>query len=399
VERILSGKPDSSHQRGRRWGCLPLAREIQQIPAPTFNESERASFVEHLFREAGVGEVSVVQHDDIVNVYAVIPGRNRETPVLLVSAHTDTVFPHGTKLDSALDGSGRFYGPGIGDNSIAVAALVLLARDLAGQVGSGGGKPPCDVWFVANAAEEGLGDLRGMHRAIEKIHDSTCGIGAAIVVEGMALGCVYHHGIAVRRHEVRVSTEGGHSWGDHGAPSAIHELLRLGAEISRLPVSAEPRTTLNIGIVSGGTSVNTIANEARMEIDLRSEETQAVEALQAQVLSLVEAAARDGVEVEVRAIGNRPAGHLPAGHPLVTAATAALESIGMTARFPKGSTDANALLARGVPAVCVGVTTGGNPHRTDEWIDTGPVELGMQQLHSLLIDASEIAAGTEDRGA
>ena len=392
--------------------CIDLAREIQRIPAPTFGEKERAEFVAERFRAGGVPEVTMFDHGDgIVNVYAKVPGRTAGGPVLIVTAHTDTVFPAGTPLAASLDEAGRLHGPGIGDNSIAVAALVVLAERLTstGREGSRGGSGlACDVWFVANAAEEGLGDLRGIRAATGWIEATTTGdlsqmaepvpisrvdpVGAAVVIEGMALGSVYHRGIAVRRHEVTVRTGGGHSWGDFGTPSAIHVLMRIGAGIAGIEVPTDPKTTLNVGVVAGGTSVNTIASLASMELDLRSESTEAVTSLEAEVLAIIDAERGEDVAVTVTPIGSRPAGGIPSDHPLVVAAGKALEEIGITPCYPNGSTDANALLHAGVPAVCVGVTTGANPHRSDEWIDTAPVERGLSQLEILIRSAAGIVA-------
>jgi tripeptide aminopeptidase len=382
--------------------CLELAVEIQQIPAPTFAEHARAGFVMSRLLAAGISEVLMEEHDGgIVNVYARIPGVRSGGPALLVRAHTDTVFPAGTDLAVRDDESGRLHGPGIGDNSVAVAALVVLAERLNRGNGS---LPPCDVWFVANAAEEGLGDLKGIRAAIGFLtrrgdaalaRPASKALGAAVVIEGMALGSIYHRGIAVQRCRVTVETGGGHSWGDFGTPSAIHVLMQIGAGIAALEVPAEPRTTFNIGLISGGTSVNTIAASATAEIDLRSESTAQVTSLEKQVLEIIGARRTDDVAITVEPIGNRPAGAIERDHPLVGAAVKALESTGVPPRFPNGSTDANALLHAGVPTVCVGVTSGANPHRSDEWIDTRLVESGVDHLEQLLHHAAQIVATSE----
>jgi tripeptide aminopeptidase len=370
-----------------------LAERIQRVPAPTFDEAARAELTRSLLAGFGV-DASVVTHDDgIANAYARIPGADSRRPVLVVSAHTDTVFPATTDLTLRRDTDARrLYGPGIGDNSLAVAALVALARALADSRDAGE-PPPCDVWLVANAAEEGLGDLRGIRAAIEHVGAaSPGGIGAAVVIEGMLLGCVYHRSIGVRRHRVEVQTPGGHSWGSFGAPSAVHELVRLLDRVVDLPVPASPKTTFNVGRIEGGTSVNTIAARASAEIDLRSETREEVARLEKRLLEALQVPQPADVVVRVGRIGSRPAGSIDPHHPLVVAALTALSAVGIAGELRSGSTDANALLAAGVPTVCVGVTTGGAAHRLDEYIDLDPIEQGMQQLGLLVPEAARIAA-------
>lgn len=388
---------------------VPLASRIQQVPAPTFAEARRARLVADLLRDAADVEVHLVEHEpDCINVYARVPTgggdawpRRSARPALLLSAHTDTVFPEGTDLTLRRDErAGRLYGPGLGDNSLAVAALVAVARALGN--GADGRAPgaeglACPLWIVANAGEEGLGDLRGIRAAIDWIGArEPGGIGGAIVLEGLAFGYVYHSGIAVRRHRLEVRTAGGHSWGDAGTPSALHELVRRLASITEIRLPTSPRTSLNVGVVRGGTSVNTIAAEASAEIDLRSETTEAVEALERRVINLLNRPA-PGVEVRVVHIGSRPAGAIDVDHPLVRAAADSLASVGEEARVRGGSTDANALLDAGVPTVCVGVSTGGGAHRLDEYVDLAPVERGMRQLGELLPRAAAIASGVTAR--
>jgi acetylornithine deacetylase/succinyl-diaminopimelate desuccinylase-like protein len=164
--------------------------------------------------------------------------------------------------------------------------------------------------------------------------------------------------------------------------------MTIGSRICSIRPSADPRSTYNLGVVSGGTSVNTIADVATMEMDLRSESTDGVASLEAEVLAVIESARNEDVAIEVSPIGSRPAGSIPRDHPLVAVATEALERVGAEPRYPAGSTDVNALLAAGIPAVCVGVTTGGNAHRTDEWIETEQLARGFEQLAFLIRGAA-----------
>ena len=250
---------------------LDLAVQIQQIPAPTFGEEQRAEFVRGLFAAEGLLDVSM---DPLNNVYARLAG-SEATPPLIVSAHLDTVFPANTILDHSQEAD-RIRGPGIGDNSLGVAALFGLLWELRAR----GINPAGDVWFTANVCEEGLGDLRGMNAVVDRFGAD---VRAYLVIEGTALGHVYHRAIGVVRYRVTVRTAGGHSWSDYGEPSAIHEAARLVTQITALPVPATPRTTLNVGLISGGTGVNVLASDARFELDLRSESPEALATLVQQV--------------------------------------------------------------------------------------------------------------------
>jgi acetylornithine deacetylase/succinyl-diaminopimelate desuccinylase-like protein len=349
---------------------LELAIAIQQIPAPTFHERDRAEFVRRTFLEEGLSNVEL---DETGNVFARLAGR-KSAKELVVSAHLDTVFLPNIDLHVERE-SDRVLGPGIGDNSLGVAGLfgLVWALQARSQV------LPADLWLVANVCEEGLGNLRGMRAVVDRFGSRPL---AYIVLEGMALGQVYQRGLGVRRYRVTVHTPGGHSWIDYGQSSAIHELTALSARILALELSRSPRTTLNIGIISGGTSVNTIASEAMLELDLRSEDPVTLEALARQVDHLVSAAQKPGVEMSVELIGQRPSGEIPIDHPLVTLARDSLRRAGIESHLNTGSTDANLPLSRGLPAITIGLTTGGRAHTVQEFINIAPLEKGMEQaLH------------------
>jgi acetylornithine deacetylase/succinyl-diaminopimelate desuccinylase-like protein len=304
---------------------------------------ERAKFIHGLFLQEGLEDV---QMDAVGNVLARLESGTGDpqaaTHPLVVSAHLDTVFPSGTDLAIHIE-EGRLHGPGIGDNSLAVAGLcglLWMLRERRLEL-------PFDLWLAANVCEEGLGDLRGMKAITERFGAAPR---AYIVLEGMALGHIYHRGLGVRRHRISIQAEGGHSWIDAGRPSAIHELTRLATRITRLEVPQAPRTTLNIGVIGGGTSVNTIAAEASLELDLRSESPEALEALAQEVEKTCQPFNREGVEVTVEVIGRRPAGEIPADHPLVLLAAASLRAQGLEPKLSIGSTDANFPLSQGLPA-------------------------------------------------
>jgi len=356
---------------------LEMAIAIQQIPAPTFHEQRRAEFIRDRFLAE---DLSNVEMDAVGNVYARLSPLLRQIPrasyPILVSAHLDTVFPESVELAVTREAD-RVRGPGIGDNAISLAGLLGLVWLLRQR----NTLPEGDLWLVADVCEEGLGDLRGMKAIIERFGEKP---GAYIVLEGMALGHIYHRALGVRRYRITVRTSGGHSWVDAGNPSAIHELTRLASRLTALDLPKFPRSTLNVGKISGGVSVNTIAPEAALELDLRSESAGTLLETARQVEELAHGMESNGVTVEVEMVGERPAGEIPASHPLVALAQECYRAKGMTSKLNIGSTDANIPLSRGLPAITVGLTTGGGAHTLHEYINLEPLEKGMEALAGLL---------------
>jgi tripeptide aminopeptidase len=347
---------------------LDLTIQIQQIPAPTFAEARRAQFVEGLFKKEGLHDISI---DEVDNVYACLPGEGRAGP-LIVSAHLDTVFPLETNL-TVLKKKDRIIGPGIGDNSLGVAALFGLLWSLRERKMS----LPGDLWLVANVCEEGLGDLRGMRAMVERF---AANVHAYLIIEGLSLSYIQHRALGVQRYRITASTKGGHSWSDYGQPSALHELSTLVTKLTSIPLPNEPRTSMNVGRMGGGTSVNAIAADAWLELDLRSESPQVLTELAQTVEQLVEMANKPEARMEAEVIGRRPAGELSARHPLIRLAEDCLREQGIEPKLMIGSTDANVPLSLGLPALVLGVTNGAGAHTTGEFIYTEPVGRGMQQL-------------------
>ena len=351
---------------------LELAIQIQQIPAPTFNESKRAAFVCGLFASEGLSVVSI---DGVGNVYGLLPSSRPLTAhrrPLVVSAHTDTVFPLDMDLKVKRE-AGKIFGIGIGDNSLGVAGLVGLIWMLREWKIELKG----DIWFVANVCEEGLGDLRGMRAVVDRFGGN---VQAYLVLEGMALGHVYHRAVGVKRYRVTVTTQGGHSWSDYGRLSAIHELSKLVVQLTSLELPKEPRTTMNVGKISGGTSINVIAPEAWLELDLRSEGQESLAKLVSDAEMIIRGANKPGLTVEAEVIGQRPAGEMGPAHPLIQLAEECLREQGLDAILTTGSTDANISLSNNFPALVLGISTGGGAHTKNEYINTALVEKGMKQL-------------------
>jgi tripeptide aminopeptidase len=354
---------------------LDLAIRIQQIPAPTFAEAQRIAFLRERFAEISLEEIQV---DEFGNLYGKLRGAGTAPP-LVVSAHCDTIFPASTDLTYHCS-EGMITAPGIGDNAVGLAALCALAWLL--QQDAGAMKPlhsylPGDLWLVATTCEEGLGDLRGMRAVVERFGANPL---AYLVLEGMALGQIYHRGLGVRRYRITAKGAGGHSWADFGRPSAVHELANLVSRLTSLPLPTAPRTSLNVGIFSGGIAVNAIASEAYIEVDLRSESALTLTDLARRVESLVASADRQDLHMSFEVIGDRPAGEIPPEHPLVQLAMRSLKAVGIQPVLSIGSTDANIPLSRGLPAVCMGLTTGSGAHTLKESIYLQPLEQGLRCL-------------------
>lgn len=348
---------------------IDLAIRIQQIPAPTFAEGPRGEFVRTLFIKEKLKDVSM---DSSGNVLARLPGKQKKAQALVVSAHLDTVFP--ASINSQIkEEAERIVAPGIGDNSIGVAALFGIIWSLREKKI----ELKHDVWFVANVGEEGLGDLRGMRGVVERFGKGVLGY---LVLEGLALGHVYHRAIGVKRYRITAKTAGGHSWSDYGQPSAVHELASLVTQLTAIRLPREPRTTMNVGTIGGGTGVNVLASEAKCELDLRSEDPNMLAKLVHQVEELIIQASRAGVKIVAEVIGERPAGGISAEHELVQLAVRCSQEQGLDVILTTGSTDANIPLSQNIPAVVMGITTGGGAHTTNEYIDINPLKKGIESL-------------------
>src|SRR6202030_4098644 len=344
-----------------------LARtvELAEIPAPTHDEARRAARVAAWWRDDGHSGVDV---DSTGNVWGRL--REGEAPALLLCAHLDTVF--GSDVDHRVrHEGGRMIGPSVGDDSIGVAALSAIAGLLEPSDGA------MPVWIAATVGEEGLGNLRGVKSALA---DPPQPLGAVVAVEGNYLGRVSTVAVGSVRWRVELQGPGGHAWEESSAPSAVHEAA---AAVQRLLSLAKGRegVSLNVGRISGGEAINARARSAWFEVDLRADDPVLLRSLHDSCMS-----ALDGIRVEVRIddLGSRPAGRMDPSHALVVAATDALRGIGMEPRLASTSTDANAALDAGIPAIAIGVTEGAGEHTPDEWIATAPVAAGLRALAATL---------------
>ena len=358
---------------------LSEVEAIAAIPAPSFEEHDRAVHVARRFREVGLSDVMV---DEADNARGILPG-GAPHPHVLLAAHLDTVYPRDAHQPPRRSDS-QLVGSSVRDNSPGVAALITLAAAL----GATGARPPGTVEFISTSGEEGLGDLRGIRRRLRPQEPRP---DAVLVVDGR-LGQIVHQGIAVRRFAVKFEADGGHSWGEFGAPSAIHHIASLVHALSQTSVPSDPKTTYNVGVIRGGTSVNAIASSAEIQVDLRSVETRWVDNLSALLQRLVKAEEQKGVRASVTVIGDRPGGRIAADHPLVAAVQDVHRAHGIEPHLAAGSTDANIPLALGIPCVSMGVSRGGRTHSPGEWMDTTSLLTGLHLLADVVQAVVNVSA-------
>ena len=355
-----------------------LAQRICAVPAPTGNEWERAQLVASLWVERGYAP----EIDDIGNVY-IRRGKRANGPVLMLLAHTDTVFPRTTPICVERQAD-ILRGPGIGDNSVSVAAMIS-ALDVLDELGI---ETETDIVAVANVGEEGLGNLLGARAAVERYREK---LGAVIAIDGN-LGRITHIAVGSKRWRITVRGPGGHSYGAFGTPSAIHGLGRIIAAIADLEVPQQPKTTFNVGIIEGGISVNTIAPYATALLDLRSTDITALDHIADEVRAIVEQRAGPGLQTEIEILGERPAGERSLSDPLVKLAAAAITWIGLEPNYQASSTDANIPISLNIPAVCIGITRVERSHTLEEFLSVPPIGDGLAQLTRLCVEACTLIA-------
>ena len=372
--------------------------EMAAIPAPPFGENPRADWLKNRFQELGLEEI---QSDSVGNILAIRPARGKQYVTL--SAHIDTVFPAGTQLSIRRDGS-RIYGPGVSDNGAGVIAMLAIAAAVhAAKVSHA-----LPILFIGNVGEEGEGDLRGMRHIFSdsRWKDS---ISSSLILDGAGTDTIVSEALGSRRFEVIVRGPGGHSWSDFGAPNPILVLARAMDAFARTPLPATPKTTFNIGVVRGGTSVNTIPESASMRVDIRSTSTTEMErleaALRAELDRIVTQETRahekrsatkrrtPKLSSEVIPIGNRPAGELRANARILQVIRAVDAHLGNVAQLQRASTDANIPLSLGREAMAIGGGgLGGGAHTLQEWFDCSGRELGLKRI---LLTVLHLANATE----
>jgi acetylornithine deacetylase/succinyl-diaminopimelate desuccinylase-like protein len=399
----LNHAPASAHQRIGRLATLtavhrafhwlhlhkPQLRlwqlEMLSIPAPPFGEAARADWFLERFAALGLANV---QLDGAGNALAELRSASTpDSPCVLLSAHLDTVFPPTTPSVPAEE-DGRILCPGACDNAAGLTALLGIAAalrfaDIA---------PPIPILLAANVGEEGEGDLRGMRHIF--LHGAYRDrIAAAIALEGSGSSAVVTRALGSRRFRVSISGPGGHSWTDAGRPNPILILSRALAELDQVQLPETPRTTVNVGHISGGTSVNSIPEIATALIDLRSTDPEQLRATEAAMRDIFESASAKDAVVMIETIGDRPAGALPDDAPLLHTVRAVDRHLTLHTEMRMGSTDANLPLSLGVPAIAMGAGgTGGGIHTLQEWYDPTGRETALRRILLTLLDTVDQAA-------
>jgi tripeptide aminopeptidase len=359
----------------RRWQLEFLA-----IPAPPFQEAERAAWFLLRFQELGLSDAHI---DEEGNVLAELTSVAQDSDgVVLLSAHLDTVFPAGTSCTPREDGP-TILGPGACDNGAGLAALLGLAAALRHS----GMTPPRTILFCANVGEEGPGDLRGM-RSLFQTGRYTNKIRAAVALEGSGTATVVDRALGSRRLRVTLTGPGGHSWADAGRPNPILGLATALVAIAKLKMPANPRTTLNYGMISGGTSVNSIPESASADLDLRSTSSLELDRIELAVLHTLGSAVKsDGLQLHVKRIGERPAAALAQNSALAVSLRAVDRHLNLTTDLRVGSTDANLPLSLNIPALAIGAGgTGWGMHTLQEGYDPTGRDLALRRVLLLLLD-------------
>ena len=374
---------------------VTLARQaaLSAIPAPTGAEGRRGAHVAELFREIGLSDVAV---DHAGNVHGWL-GKNGERSVagpVVLAAHLDTVF--GAEVDVAVERRGqRLEGPGISDNARGLAALVAVAEAMVAA------RVPVarPILFAATVGEEGSGDLRGVKYLLNGKHTVPLlpTPAAFIALDGAGLDRVIHRALGSKRYHVTFRGPGGHSWAAFGVANPANAVGRAAALLADLPPQQTPRTTCAVVRLGGGTGLNSIPQEAWLDLDLRSEDPRALAQLDVTVRAALERAADDEnrrrtagsptLRVEVQLLGDRPSGMTPRAHPLVRAAVAANRALGRDAELASASTDANVPIALGIPAIALGAGgKAGDAHLATEWYENVEGALGI--IRALLVTAA-----------
>lgn len=354
---------------------------ICSIPATPFGEQERAEYLAERFRQLGLDDVTI---DEEGNCIALQKGRS-SSPLIVVSAHLDTVFQNGTNFTVRREGE-RLFAPGIADDGCGLAALIAIVQALrAARIETEG-----SILFVGTVGEEGEGNLRGVRHLLTRGVWSRQQIDAFLSFDGPGIDRITNRALGSRRYRVEFTGAGGHSWGDFGLPNPVHALGRAISRLAAYPVPKDPRTTFNVGSIEGGTSVNAIPARAAMEVDLRSAADTELKRLDAFFRRAMKEAAdeengtrRPGdvpLKLQVDLIGERPSGETPANSPLVKLAIESTKLIGVEPRLDQSSTDSNLPISLGIPAITLGAGgTSGASHTLAEWYDPRDRDQGLKR--------------------
>ena len=353
---------------------------ICSVPASPFGEQQRAEYLSRKFLELGLTEVEI---DDEGNCLGLLRGSS-QTPLLVVSAHLDTVFSTDTDF-TVTRRDGKLFAPGIADDGCGLAALIALVQAIQTE------QIPIEgsLLFVGTVGEEGEGNLRGVRHLFTKGRWAKQ-IESFLSFDGPGLDRITNRALGSHRYRVEISGPGGHSWGDFGLPNPVHAIGRAISRLAGYPAPKDPRTTFNVGRIEGGTSVNSIPSHASCEVDLRSSAERELQRLDAffrramrEAVDEENATRRVGdlpLNVKVDLIGERPTGETRADSPLVEVALEATRILGIAPRLDQSSTDSNLPISLGIPAITLGAGgSSGSSHSLDEWYDPRERDLGLKR--------------------
>ena len=349
---------------------LYTLKELCGIPAPSHFEHKRAQYCKNWLDNIGAKGVYI---DEALNV--IFPLNCKDSNEITVfAAHTDTVFPDTNPMPYFDDGE-KIHCPGAADDTASVAVLLMMAKFFVEKKLS----PQKGILFVCNSCEEGLGNLKGIRQLFKDFHGR---IGRFITFDSV-LNVVNDHCVGCHRYEVEVCTKGGHSFGDFGECNAIAKLSEIVAEIYKLtvPEKAGTHTTYNVGEISGGTSINTIAQNAKMLCEYRSDNQECLDIMKARFETIFEYAHSKNAEINVKSVGDRPCGNIEDEkiQSLKQIVVPIIEDvIGEKVSFKSSSTDCNIPLSLGVPALCIGVSDYAGMHTREEWVDKASLLRGLE---------------------
>jgi len=401
LRRIVSTLPEISEQASwrrvvrcvqeyREW-LEHLQIELTEIPAPTFQESARAQYIANRFRELGLQRVRL---DKAGNALGEKAGAN--SGVVVIAAHLDTVAPPGVPIE-VKRANGRLCAPGISDNGAGLAAMLGVVAALQKT----GIATDHTLLFAATVGEEGEGDLCGMRHLFSQpeLCRRTTGV---FVLDGSATDHITAAGLGSRRFRVELTGPGGHSWSDFGRVNPIQALASAVAELGRVPLPSHPRTSLNVGMIHGGTAVNAIPQAAWIKVDIRSTSAEEIERLTEALEGVVRDAVRQELEratgkleASITALGDRPVAELPESARILRIMREVDRHLGIRSRLERSSTDANIPLSLGIEAIATGGGgTGGDTHTLREWYDPRGRDLGLQRiLLAILMTAGVVEEG------
>lgn len=357
--------------------AFSLLLQLAQIPAPSNHEEKRAEFCRDWLMAQGAEGVYI---DDALNVIYPV-GCTDNIPIMVFMAHSDVVFPDTTPLSLSVQ-DGKIYCPGVGDDTANVVALLMAAKFIAERKLSPNG---CGILMAINSGEEGLGNLKGSRKITEEFGSR---IKEFVTFDG-SVQSVVTRAVGSKRYRIEVDTEGGHSYSKFGNRNAIAYLASLIETLYTIKVPEKGKTTYNVGTISGGTSVNTIAQHAEMLYEFRSDERESLETMEKHLSAAIEFYRSKGIQITVTLMGERPcSGNVDMKKEealMYRAAKAVKQYYGYEVSFRAGSTDCNVPLSMGIPAICVGCAEGSGAHTREEYVDIASLIPGLKVAFELVL--------------